>query len=148
MNGVRKSMLLVALCAAVAFAIIAPGLHAGPTSRGKFKLAFDAQLGNQTLKTGDYTFSFDRSAGSRGVVYVYQGTQSVAMVLPQMVNSDEGQGDKPVLVGIRHDGKVTVRALRLPDVGTVYFPLPKDLKTLVAQKPELIETVPIQANGE
>lgn len=148
MNGVSKGMLLVALTAALAFGVVAPSLQAGPATQGRFKLAFDVQLGNKTLPTGDYTFSFDRSAGSHGVIYVYRGTESLGMVLPQMLNNDEGQGEKPVLVGVRHDGKVTVRALRLPQVGTLYFPLPKDLKTLVAQKPELIETVPIQAAGE
>jgi len=148
MNRVSKGMLLTALSATLAFGMIAPSLHAGPATVGKFKLTFDVQLGDKTLPTGDYTFSFDRAAGTNGVVYVYRGIQSVGMVLPQMVNSNEGLGEKPVMVGIRHDGKVTARALRLPNVGTVYFYLPKDLKVLVAQKPELIETVPIQASGE
>jgi hypothetical protein len=148
MNDSKKTVLGVALSLVIALVAIAPGSHAGPTTQGRFRLAFDAQLGDRTLPTGDYTFSFDHSAGSYGTIYLYRGTQAVGMVLPQMLNSNEGQGEKPVLVGIRHDGKVTVRALRLPQVGTLYFPLPKDLKTLVAQKPALIQTVSIQVSGE
>ncbi|MGA9630369.1 MAG: hypothetical protein WA369_09770 [Candidatus Acidiferrales bacterium] len=56
--------------------------------------------------------------------------------------------DAPELVCIRHDGKVSVRALKLPRVGTFYFALPKDLKALVAQQPQLIETVQVEARGE
>jgi hypothetical protein len=32
----------------------------------------------------------------------------------------------------------------MPNVGTFYFSLPKDLKKLIAQNPELIETVLVQ----
>lgn len=148
MKGFGRSMLLVAISAAIAIGMSASRSQAGQTSVGTFQLAFDVQVGNKTLPTGDYSFSFDRSEGSYGVVHLYRGTQSVGMMLPQMLDGDKGQGDKPVLVGIRHDGKVAVRALRLPQVGTLYFPLPKDLKTLVAQQPELIQTVSIQVSGE
>lgn len=148
MKTFGRSMLLVALTAVIALGIVASNSQAGQTSVGTFKLAFDVQVGSRTLPTGDYSLSFDRSEGPYGVIHLYRGTQSVGMILPQMLNSNERQGDKPVLIGIRHDGKVTVRALRLPRVGTLYFQLPKDLNTLVAQQPRLIETVSIQVSGE
>jgi len=52
------------------------------------------------------------------------------------------------LVCIRQHGNVTVRALRLPHVGTFYFSLPKQLTVLVAQQPELIETVSVEVSAD
>jgi hypothetical protein len=60
----------------------------------------------------------------------------------------QGDLDSPVLICIRHDGNVSVRALRLPNVGTFYFSLPKDLQTLIARQPELIETVSLEVSGD
>jgi|SRR5271154_593369 hypothetical protein len=149
MKGSTKSILGIALSAIIAFGAIAPGLHAWPTAEGRFKLAFGVQVGDKmALPTGDYTFSVDRSAGSYGTISVYQGDQAVGTVLPQTFDSRQGQGEKPELVCIRHDGKVTVRALQLPTVGTFYFPLPKDLKVLMAQQPQLIQTVSVEISGE
>jgi hypothetical protein len=149
MKGSMKSILGVALGAVLAFGAIAPSLPAGPSAEGRFKLAFDAQLGEKmALPTGDYTFVIDRSAGSNGTISVYRGNQVVGMALPQTFDRFENQGEKPVLVCIRHDGKVTVRALRLPNVGTFYFSLPKDLKVIAAQQPQLLETVSIEVSGE
>jgi hypothetical protein len=33
-------------------------------------------------------------------------------------------------------------------VGTFYFSLPKDLRTLIARQPELIETVSVDVSGD
>ena len=140
----KKGILWVALSAVIAIGAIVPGLKAGPSAEGRFKLPFDAQAGKMTLQTGAYTFSVDRAAGSYGLVRVYRGTESVGIMVPQELDSFHGQSQNAALLCIRHDGKVTVRALRLPNVGTYYFQMPKDLKTLVAQQPELIETVPVQ----
>ncbi len=147
MKGSRK-ILWIALGAVIAIAAILPGLQAGPTTAGRFKMPFDAQLGKTALPTGDYTFSVDRSAGSYGVISVYRGSESMGVMVPQELDYYHGQGQSPALLCIRHDGKVTVRALRLPGIGTYYFQMPKDLKTLVAQQPELIETVVVQVSGE
>jgi hypothetical protein len=149
MKGSMKSILGVALGAMIALGTIAPSLTAGSSAEGRFKLAFDAQLGEKmALPTGDYTFVIDRSAGSYGTISVYRGNQVVGMALPQTFDRYEKQGEKPVLVCIRHDGKVTVRALRLPNVGTFYFSLPKDLKAIAAQQPQLLETVSVEVTGE
>ena len=144
----RKSILWGALSAVIAIAAIMPGLQAGPATAGRFKLQFDAQVGKTALPTGDYTFSVDRSTGSYGVIFVYREGQALGVVVPQTLDRYKGQGLNPQLLCIRHDGKVTVRALRLPNVGTYYFEMPKNLQTLVAQQPQLIETVPVQVSGE
>jgi hypothetical protein len=149
MKDIWKRVSGVVLSTVMAFGMIAPGLQASPSEAGSFKLPFDVQLGSKmALPTGDYTFSIDRSASSYGTILVYRGTQAVGMALPQRLERNEKPGEKPALVCIRHDGKVTVRALRLPNVGTFYFSLPNDLKMLAAQQPQLIETVSIQVTGE
>ena len=147
MKGSRKGILWAALAAVIAIGAIASGLQAGSSGEGRFKLPFDAQVGKMTLPTGDYTFSVDRAAGSYGLIRVYQGTESVGIMVPQELDSYHGR-QHAALLCIRHDGKVTIRALRLPNIGTYYFQLPKDLKTLVAQQPQMIETVPVQVSGE
>ena len=144
MKGSRKGILWVALSALIAIGAITPALRAGPSAEGRFKLPFDAQVGKMTLSTGEYTFLVDRADGTYGLIRVYRGTESAGIMVPQELDSYHGQSRQAALLCIRHDGKVTVRALRLPNVGTYYFPMPKDLKTLVAQQPQLIETVPVE----
>ncbi|HEV3482632.1 MAG TPA: hypothetical protein VGR97_09925 [Candidatus Acidoferrales bacterium] len=148
MKGSKKGILWAALVAVIAIGAIVPGLHAGPFGEGRFKLPFDAQVGKMTLPTGDYTFSVDRAEGSYGLIRVYRGTESVGIMVPQELDYYHGQGRNSALLCIRHDGKVTIRALRLPNIGTYYFEMPKDLKTLVAQQPQMLETVPVQVSGE
>jgi len=147
MNSVWKKVSGVVLGAVLAFVIIAPGLQAGSAAGGEFKLPFSAQWQKVGLRAGDYTFSVNHITLD-GVIVVYQGTRAVGIVRPQSFDSHNNQTKASELVCIRHDGKVTVRALSLPRVGTFYFSLPKDLKVLVAQKPELIETVPVQVSGQ
>jgi hypothetical protein len=144
----RKSILWGALTAVLAMAAIMPGLQAGPAPAGRFKLQFDAQVGKTALPTGDYTFSVDRATGTNGVIFVYREGKALGIVVPQVLDRYKGEGLSPELLCIRHDGKVTVRAIRLPGVGTYYFEMPKNLQTLVAQQPQLIETVPVQVSGE
>jgi hypothetical protein len=144
----RKSILWGALTAVLAIAAIMPGLQAGPAMAGRFKLQFDAQVGKTALPTGDYTFSVDRATGTNGVILVYREGQALGIVVPQELDRYKGEGLNPELLCIRHDGKVTVRAMRLPGVGTYYFEMPKNLRTFVAQQPQLIETVPVQMGGE
>ncbi|HEY6903146.1 MAG TPA: hypothetical protein VI216_02480 [Candidatus Acidoferrales bacterium] len=148
MKGSKKGILWAALVAVIAIGAIASGLQAGPSEEGRFKLPFDAQVGKMTLQTGDYTFSVDRADGSYGLIRVYRGTESLGIMVPQELDSFHGQFGHAALLCIRHDGKVTVRALRLPNIGTFYFEMPKDLQTLLAQQPQMIETVPVQVSGE
>jgi len=145
MKSSWKFVTTVVLGAVIAFGMIAPGLQA-TVAAAKFELPFDAQWGKVDLPTGAYTFSVDHFA-SNGLIRIYQGTKVVGTLHPVTFEVNEGHGKKPALICIRNDGKVTVRALRLPNVGTFYFPLPKKLKVLVAQQPELIETVMVEVSG-
>jgi hypothetical protein len=146
MKDVWRSVSAIVLSAGIAFGVIAPDLQAR-VAGGQFKLPFDAQWGEVALPTGSYTFSVDHVA-STGTIIIYRGSEAVGFVHPEMLDSHENQSQSPTLICIRHDGKVTVRALRLPNRGTFYFPLPKELNALMAQQRQLIETVSIQVSGE
>jgi hypothetical protein len=146
MKAFSKKASAVLLIAVLAFGILAPALQAQVAAAGKFKLPFDAQWGRITMPTGDYTFVVEH-ASLGGKIAVYRDGQVIGRVLPQMFNDTETQSKNPVLVCLRHDGDVTIRALRLPGIGTFYFYLPKELKALAAQQPQLIETVSVQVNG-
>jgi len=146
MKDIWKSVSAIVLSAVIAFAVIAPDLQAR-VAGGQFKLPFDAKWGEVALPTGSYTFSVDHIA-STGTIVIYRGSQAVGFVRPEMLDSHDNRSQGPTLVCIRHDGKVMVRALRLPYRGTFYFPIPKELNALMAQQPQLIETVSIQVSGE
>jgi len=147
MRGSWKRISEVVVMAVFAFGIIAPVLQAGSAAAGKFKLPFDAQFGNLTLPRGDYEFRVDGLA-LNGKIVILQANRPVGMVHPQLFSDQEDQNKKPVLLCIRHDGNTTVRALRLPNVGTFYFSLPKELEVLVAQQPQLIQTVSVEVVGD
>jgi hypothetical protein len=127
--------------------MMATGLRAGSVARGKFKLPFDAHLGKVALPMGEYTY-WVKSASPDGTITVWGENRAVGMVRPEIFDIHENQGEHPALVCIRHNGTVTVRALQLPGVGTFYFALPKELSVLVAQQPQLIETVSVEVSGD
>lgn len=137
----------IALGAVIAFAVIAPRLQAGPAVQGKFTLPFNAKWGKISLPAGDYTLAINHYNSMTTVVIARSG-RNVGVTLPEIFDYTENKSKTAELVCIRHNGMVTVRELRVPQVGTYYFPLPKDLKLMAAQQPEMIETVPLQSLGE
>lgn len=139
-----SGLLLIAL---TAVAMIAPGLHAGPPMAAKFKLPFDAHLGKMVLPTGDYSLSLDH-ATLNTIIRFYHDERAMGMVLAQSFDGHRGLNENPQLICIRHNGTVTVRALRWPNVGTFYFSLPKELQSLTAKEPKLIETVSVEVTGQ
>jgi hypothetical protein len=137
-----------AIALAIGFAISQTGSPAQSfAAAGKFKLPFDAKVGKKALPTGDYRFSVS-SATLNGKIYIYQGTRAVSIIQPQAFDNPTRNLENPVLVCIRHDGEVTLRALKLPKLGTLYFPLPKEMNSLVAQEPQLLETINVQVSGD
>lgn len=137
----------IALVAVIAFAVFSFTLQARPAAGGSFKLPFDAQWGTVSLKTGDYTFAVDHIT-SNGSIAVYRGNQAVGIVRSQVLDGSEDRDQKSELLCVRHNGKATVRALRMAQVGTFYFALPRDVTVLVAKQPQLIETVSVQVSGQ
>jgi hypothetical protein len=149
MKDTWKKFSWFAFVVAITFVITTQALQAAPPSGGKFKLPFDVQLGKMTLPSGDYTFSLQNNRSTDGTIFVYRGNNTVGIVQPQIFNSNEDRSKNPVLICNRHHGNVTVRALTLPNVGTFYFPLPKEPKNIEAQKPtQQIETALVKVTGE
>lgn len=143
----KKKAVVFVFVVAVAFGIGLSEMHAWPVTRGKFTMPFNAEMGTLAVSTGEYTFSVNRLAAD-GLVSIYQGTKGIAMLHAESFSPYEAQGDNPVFIFVRHDGNTTLRALRLPRAGTFYFPLPKGLKNLIAEQPQLIETVAVQVSGD
>jgi hypothetical protein len=147
MKGSRARVSGVVVIAVVMFGMVATVLHAGPAASGRFKLPFDAQMGMMALPTGNYSYTVD-GLSLDGKIVVYRENQALGILRAQTFSENGNQSKNPALLCIRHDGKVAIRALRLPRVGTFYFSLPKDLNVLMAQQPQLIETVSIEVSGD
>jgi hypothetical protein len=116
-------------------------------ANGKFTLPFAGKLGGMSLPAGDYTYTVEGGKTEFGIITIYQNQKIMGMMLAQSFESHEDKSQYPVLVFVRHDGNSVLRAFRLPGTGTFYFTLPKEMKTLIAQQPQLIETIQVQASG-
>lgn len=147
MKGSRKKIVAFVFVVAIAFGVGLSELHAWPVTKGTFKMPFDADMGMKTVSTGDYSFYVNKVAAD-GMISIYQGTKGVVMLRAESFSPYEDKSEKPVLIFVRHDGIATLRALKLPEAGTFYFTLPKQLKNLVAQQPQMIETVSVQVSGD
>lgn len=146
MKGPWKKISGIAIGALVALAVIAPRLHAGPAAQDKFNLPFNAQWGKTTLSAGTYTLSVEHFSPS-SAIRIEREDRGIGIIVPQSFDYTESQAKQAELVCVRHDGIVAVRALRLPQVGTFYFSLPKELNAYAAQ-PQMLETIPLESVGK
>jgi len=146
MKGARSWISGIALIAVLALVVIAPGLHAQPAANLHFQLPFDANWGRMTLSTGDYSFAVDHYSAN-GLIFVFRDNRAVGITHPESFDSTESKSDRAELIFVRHDGKVSVRSLRMPGVGTFYFTLPKELSNLAAKEPRLLETITVDVRA-
>ncbi len=148
MNGSWRTISGGLLSIVMACAMFAPRLMAGPAGQGKFTLPLEAQWGKTTLTAGDYTLSIENHTSMATIWIAHEG-RNVTVILPQSLDYQQKNMSKNAeLVCIRHDGALVIRELRIPQVGTYYFNLPKNLKVFMAEQPQMIETLPVQAVGE
>lgn len=145
-----KEVMKLLFAAALTFAVLAvparPQSYAGSRSL-TFTLSFDAQWGLVKLSAGTYSFTLDDAIHAHQVI-LSQGTRYVGIV-PYAEFSDEKKANlQPSLLCVRHDSTFSVRALRLPQLGTFYYSVPKDKNKTVAQSPELIQDVPVILGGK
>jgi len=163
MNAYRKlaTLFAVALAATVlsvgsAFALSMDTVEA----QGKFTLPFEAHWGSATLPAGQYTFEVGHNLGSTTLVEVSgEGKGSKDAIILTMTQELSPSANTSELVCIRHGNTGTVRALVLTDLGEIfYFAIPKNVplyahngnaktRTLVAQAPELIQRIRVEATG-
>jgi hypothetical protein len=134
----------LALVAFLGLAIVGPGAGAQTESAGRFSLPFEARWGGISLGAGDYTFSVENFS----IVRVRQGQKELGVVLLQSYDRAHGRNENASLICIRHDGTCAVWALTTPELGTFYFAVPKDARVMVAQQPELLQSVSIQIAGK
>ncbi len=147
MNRSWRTISGVLLGVVMACAMFAPRLMAGPAGQGKFTLPSEAQWGKKTLAAGDYTLSIDNHT-SMATIWITREGRNVTVLLPESFDYTQNMSKNEELVCIRHDGALVIRELRIPQVGTYYFGLPKNFKVFMAEQPQMIETLPVQAVGE
>lgn len=147
MNSPWRKVVGLASLVALALLVSLPKVHAFSAANGKFQLPFDAKMGNMTLPAGEYEYSV-QDMSRTGKIVIYQGTKYATVLHAQSFDDREKQSEKPVLIFVRHDGSASLRAFKFPGAGTFYFPLSKEMSNLVAQQPQLIETVQVQAFGD
>lgn len=147
--GARKVLKLL-FAAALTFAVLAvparPQSYAG-SGKLTFTLPFDAQWGFVKLPAGNYSFTVGDSLNAHQVILT-QGTRYIGIVSQTEFSDDNKANLQPSLLCVRHDSTFSVRALRLPELGTFYYPVAKQKNKTVAQSPELIQDVPVILSGK
>jgi hypothetical protein len=125
--------------------------------QGKFTLSFEAHWGLATLPAGHYTFEVHNLGRATRVEVRGEGKESKGAIILPMTHQLSPSANTSELVCIRHGDTGTVRALVLTDLGeTLYFAIPKNVplyahngnaktRTLVAQAPELIQRISVEA---
>jgi len=134
--------LIVGLLAATALASVSFA-QSGPVAKGSFTLPFAAQWGGLNLNPGTYSFDV-KPGGNSYVVHVQQGTEAVGLVMTSVFSSKDAPAlSDATLLCVHNSGSCTIGALKMPAFGVLYFNLPESAKSQVAQKPDLMERVPV-----
>ncbi|HEV2351482.1 MAG TPA: hypothetical protein VG028_16735 [Terriglobia bacterium] len=164
MNANRKlaSLFAVALAATVlsAGSAFAQGLST-VQARGKFTLPFEAHWGLATLPAGQYTFEMGHNMGDTTLVELRsEGKGRQHAIILTMAQQQSPAAKTSELVCIRQGNTGIVRSLVLATLGeTIYFSIPRNEQilartsggktpTLVAEGPELIQRIHVEAAGE
>ena len=148
MRSSWKKIATLVFVVAVALGMGLPKTQASSSvAAGRFKLPFAANLGGMSLAAGDYTYAVEQMSNA-GKITIFHDQKVVGMFHAQSFSTFENNSQYPVLVFVRHDGSAMLRAFRFPGIGTLYFALPKEMKTLIAQQPQLIEAIQVQASGD
>ena len=113
---------------------------------GNFNLPFDTTWNNVTLPAGQYSLAVDHT-GYDGRVLLRRGTRAVGVLLPDRFSSESAYNiQKAELVCVRHSDTLAIRALNLPNLGTFYYSLPKDMQA--QSSPQLLEQVVVSLSGK
>ncbi len=147
MNSTRSFTLVRFLVLALLAACFNAGLASAQVSAGKFTLPFETRWGRAVLPAGDYSFTL--ASGSLPAIVTVRGEGNAAMIMATGGTSQGRISDQSALFVVRSGGKATVRSMYLEHLGlTFYYTAPKAGKQLVAQKPELIQPIPISVAGK
>jgi hypothetical protein len=127
--------------------VLAAGFNGKPAKaqgtnhvQGTFTLPFAARWGFATLPAGDYSFVLQGTGVTFGMLTVYRGTRSVALIPSKVVNKTESNRSELVL------GGGTVRKLTLAQMGlTLEYPAPR--RRAAPNEMELAQTIPVATAG-
>lgn len=138
--------LVLALTSACIFAGMANAQAVGYS--GKFTLPFEAQWGGMTLPAGTYSFTLGFSVGGLEMITVEQGARGLGVVMSQGHNP-AGSSEPSALVVARSGGRARIVTLHAVELGTdFYYRPPKAKGRQIASAPELIQQIPVSANGK
>ena len=135
----------------IALAVLAASLLAGfaraqgsVVSSGRFTLPVETHWGLAVLPPGEYTYKL-ASSGFPAIVTV-RGQGRAVMIMTNAGISDHRVSDRSVLNIIRIGREATVRSLDLGHLGRTFnYRVPKHVAELMAQKPELLQHVSVEA---
>ena len=122
---ITRNYVYAALLAASALTFTPSMVSAQESARGKFTLTHEAHLGNATLASGDYSFSFDPDNGTRMLsISKLSGARTGYMVLVSDTEDPKPSDQNRLILEATTHGSY-VSAMQLPEFGmTLRFTVP------------------------
>jgi hypothetical protein len=122
---ITRNYVYAALLAASALTFTPSMVSAQESARGKFTLTHEAHLGNATLASGDYSFSFDPDNGTRMLsISKLSGARTGYMVLVSDTEDPKPSDQNRLILEATTDGSY-ISAMQLPEFGmTLRFTVP------------------------
>ena len=132
MKTIRRLMILAGLSVAL-FALSEIGARGealfSPHFAGTFTLPFEAHWGALTLPSGDYSLRYGTQENGHGLVFVRGTAKGSPYGMIFTGSPSNASTAKSVIVCVRQDNVLIVRALELPTIGeAVRFALPHGVK--------------------
>ena len=145
MKSIRTNTLLRTLALGVLASCLGAVVANAQPFRGTFSLPAEVRWGTATLQAGDYTLSSE-GARTGNILQVIQGRKVVAIVLPQSQNP-AAAGRAELVIDKGATGR-TVREMRLPDIGVVFYFAPHKAKHgTAAEEREVAQLIPISVTA-
>jgi hypothetical protein len=132
---------------------LSAGLLSAEDLKGTFTLPFEVRWGTAILPAGDYSFTID--TGDPLHLATVRGRDGAAMIMASGTSDRQFSGRNALFL-VRRGRAGTVRALHLatPGIGSpkgglvFHYSPPKSEPLLLAQAPELIQSVPVVVSGK
>ncbi len=141
MKSIRNNTLLHTLALGVLASCLGAVFANAQPFRGTFSLPAEVRWGTATLQAGNYTLSSE-GASTGNLVQVIQAGKVVATVLPQGHNPAVA-GQTALVIENGRSGS-TVREMRLPDFGVVFYYAPhKPRHGTAAEERAVAQLIPI-----
>ncbi len=111
--------------------------------RGEFTLPSPTQWGSAVLPAGTYSFTMNPEKAPY-MLKLQRGLETAVFIAPAGKTPLKRATGASSLTAIRRGGKLRIQSLFLANEGVVFdFNLPKGEASVVAEKPELIQRIPV-----